>query len=146
MGIIRRVRSQWVMERAMLGESLQSERAQRVVKLKWQWSGHIARRTVGVPRCWNGDPAPVHTASVDLQRGEQMKSNVSLGAAGNKRPRILVFGTPYKRVSSSGCLSVKVMMTMMREHFIHYIISYTNSFIIIIGVGTQKSMKRALIN
>ncbi|CAH2208809.1 jg575 [Pararge aegeria aegeria] len=58
MGLIRRLRiTQRAMERAML--SLRDDRneeirrtrvndiAQRVAKLKWQWAGHIARRTDG---------------------------------------------------------------------------------------------------
>ncbi|CAH2242160.1 jg25574 [Pararge aegeria aegeria] len=36
--------------------------AARVAKLKWQESGHIARKTLGVPRCWNGDLEPVNAA------------------------------------------------------------------------------------
>ncbi|CAH2236631.1 jg16469 [Pararge aegeria aegeria] len=45
---------------------------------------------VGVPRCWNGDPAKMNAALVGLQRGGQETSNESLGAAGNKRPRTVV--------------------------------------------------------
>ncbi|CAH2237359.1 jg12073 [Pararge aegeria aegeria] len=53
--LMKRLRvTQRAMERAMLGVSLrdQSEMrcyriAQRVVKLKWQWAGHIARRIAG---------------------------------------------------------------------------------------------------
>ncbi|CAH2235721.1 jg1537 [Pararge aegeria aegeria] len=60
MGLIRRLRvTQRAMERAMLGVSLRdqirneeirrktrvTDIAQRVAKLKWQWAGHIARRT-----------------------------------------------------------------------------------------------------
>ncbi|CAH2238606.1 jg1148 [Pararge aegeria aegeria] len=53
MGLIRRLRvTQRAMERAMLGVSLRNRTrvtdiAQRVAKLKWQWAGHIARRTDG---------------------------------------------------------------------------------------------------
>ncbi|CAH2244410.1 jg25356 [Pararge aegeria aegeria] len=62
MGLIRRLRvTQRAMERAMLGVSLRdqirneeirrrtrvTDIAQRVAKLKWQWAGHIARRTDG---------------------------------------------------------------------------------------------------
>ncbi|CAH2211469.1 jg22874 [Pararge aegeria aegeria] len=62
MGLIRRLRvTQRAMERAMLGVSLRDQIrneeirrrtrvtniAQRVAKLKWQWAGHIARRTDG---------------------------------------------------------------------------------------------------
>ncbi|CAH2259291.1 jg10036 [Pararge aegeria aegeria] len=118
------------MERAMLGISLRdqirneeirrrtrvNDIAQRVAKLKWKWAGHIARRTDGrgVPRCWNGDPAQVNAVLVGPQRGGQTTSNESLGAAGNKRPRTVDFGTLYKRpMSSSALQSVEVMMMMM---------------------------------
>ncbi|CAH2241458.1 jg15655 [Pararge aegeria aegeria] len=62
LGLIRRLRvTQWAMERAMLGVSLRdqirneeirkrtrvTDIAQRVAKLKWQWAGHITRRTDG---------------------------------------------------------------------------------------------------
>ncbi|CAH2260536.1 jg18256 [Pararge aegeria aegeria] len=60
MGLINRLRiTQWAMERAMLGVSVQirneeirrrtrvTDIAQRVAKLKWQWAGNIARRTDG---------------------------------------------------------------------------------------------------
>ncbi|CAH2210522.1 jg10823 [Pararge aegeria aegeria] len=62
MGLIRRIRvTQRAMERAMPGVSLRdqirneeirrrtrfTDIAQRVAKLKWQWAGHIARRTDG---------------------------------------------------------------------------------------------------
>ncbi|CAH2268394.1 jg15848 [Pararge aegeria aegeria] len=62
MALIRRLRvTQRVMERAMLGVSLRDQIrneeirrrtrvtniAQRDAKLKWQWAGHIARRTDG---------------------------------------------------------------------------------------------------
>ncbi|CAH2266686.1 jg19836 [Pararge aegeria aegeria] len=61
-GLIRRPRvTQRAMERAMLGVSLRdqirneeirrrtrvTDIAQRVAKLKWQWAGHVARRTDG---------------------------------------------------------------------------------------------------
>ncbi|CAH2232405.1 jg20998 [Pararge aegeria aegeria] len=63
LGLIRRLRvTQRAMERAMLGVSLRdhirneeigrrtrvTDIAQRVAKLKWQWAGHIARRTDGL--------------------------------------------------------------------------------------------------
>ncbi|CAH2244793.1 jg5144 [Pararge aegeria aegeria] len=62
MGLMKRLRgTQRAMERAMLGVSLRdqirneeirrrtklTEIAQRIAKLKWQWAGHIARRTDG---------------------------------------------------------------------------------------------------
>ncbi|CAH2267506.1 jg22594 [Pararge aegeria aegeria] len=62
MGLIRRLRvTQRAVERAMLGVSLRdqfrneeirrrtrvTDIAQRVAMLKWQWAGHIARRTDG---------------------------------------------------------------------------------------------------
>ncbi|CAH2228990.1 jg26095 [Pararge aegeria aegeria] len=79
MGLIKRLRvTQRAMERAILGESLRdqirneeirrrtrvTDIAQRGAKLKWQWAGHIARRTDGrwYLRCWNGDSAPVIAA------------------------------------------------------------------------------------
>ncbi|CAH2227104.1 jg26717 [Pararge aegeria aegeria] len=80
MGLIRRLRvTQLAIERAMLGVSLRvqirnkirrrtrvTDIAQRVAKLKWQWAGHIARRTDGRwgLRCWNGDPAPNDNSSL----------------------------------------------------------------------------------
>ncbi|CAH2234239.1 jg16687 [Pararge aegeria aegeria] len=77
--------------------------AQRVAKLKWKWAGHIDRRTMdaGVPRCWNGDPAQLHAAMPGPQRAGQTTSNKSLSAAGNKRPRTVDLGSPYKRPKSS---------------------------------------------
>ncbi|CAH2265956.1 jg5853 [Pararge aegeria aegeria] len=66
---------------------------------------------VGVPRCLYGNPAQVNAALVGSQLGGQTPSNESLGAAGNKRPRTVDFGTLYKRpMSSSGLQSVEVMM------------------------------------
>ena len=62
MGLIRKLKvTQRAMERAMLGISLRDrirndeirrrtkvvDIAQRISKLKWQWAGHIARRTDG---------------------------------------------------------------------------------------------------
>ncbi|CAH2267251.1 jg14719 [Pararge aegeria aegeria] len=62
MGLIRRLRfTHRAMERAMLGVSLRdqirneeirrrtrvTDIARQVTKLKWQWAGHIARRTDG---------------------------------------------------------------------------------------------------
>ncbi|CAH2269419.1 jg16445 [Pararge aegeria aegeria] len=45
------------------------------------------------------------------QRGGQMTSGESLGAAGGKRPRTVFYGTPYKRpMSSSGRRLVEMMM------------------------------------
>ncbi|CAH2234699.1 jg4685 [Pararge aegeria aegeria] len=65
---------------------------------------------VGVPRCWNGDPAQENAALVGPQQDGQTTSNESLGAAGHKRPRNVDFGTPYKRpMSSSGLQSVEVI-------------------------------------
>ncbi|CAH2260423.1 jg15530 [Pararge aegeria aegeria] len=50
-----------------------------------------------IPRCWKCDPARVNAALVGPQRGGQKKSNESLGAAGNKRPRTAL-GLPKKDV------------------------------------------------
>ncbi|CAH2231303.1 jg20617 [Pararge aegeria aegeria] len=64
------------------------------------------------PAPWN--LAQVNAALVGPKRGGQTTSNESLGAAESKRPRNMNFGTPYKRpMSSSGRLSVDVMMMMM---------------------------------
>ncbi|CAH2207399.1 jg422 [Pararge aegeria aegeria] len=88
--------------------------AQRVSKLKSKWAEHIARRIDGrwgsIPY-WNGDSAQVNAALVGPQRGGQTTLNESPGAAGNKRPRTVDFGTPYKRpMSSSELQSVEVMI------------------------------------
>ncbi|CAH2235424.1 jg13282 [Pararge aegeria aegeria] len=100
------------MERAMLGVSLRdqirnaeirrrtrvTDIAQRVAKLKWKWAGHIARRTDGRwgskvlewrPRTGKRSVGrPPTRWTDDIKR---------LGAAGNKRPRTVDFGTLYKR-------------------------------------------------
>ncbi|CAH2243660.1 jg26135 [Pararge aegeria aegeria] len=47
---------------------------------------------VGVPWCWNGDPATVRAELAD-QNGEQMIKMESLGIAGNKLPWTVDFGT-----------------------------------------------------
>ncbi|CAH2232028.1 jg7485 [Pararge aegeria aegeria] len=66
---------------------------------------------VGLPRCWNGSPALISAALVDLQRGGQTKLSASQRAAGPKRHETM---EPYKRpLSSSGRLSVDMMMTMI---------------------------------
>ncbi|CAH2254160.1 jg14368 [Pararge aegeria aegeria] len=65
--------------------------------------------------CWNGSPVLVSAALVDPQRGGQTTLSASQVAVGSKRLRIVELGTPYKRpMSSSGRLSVDVMMMMMR--------------------------------
>ncbi|CAH2237126.1 jg24465 [Pararge aegeria aegeria] len=70
---------------------------------------------VGVPRCQSGNPATVSAALVDPQTGGQTKSSESRRAARHKRPRIVEFGTLYKRpVSNSGRQSVDMMM----KHYI----------------------------
>ncbi|CAH2235333.1 jg5902 [Pararge aegeria aegeria] len=64
---------------------------------------------VGVPGCWNGNPAPVIAALIDPQPGGQTSSE-SRAAAGYKWPKIVEFGTPYKiSMSSSGRQSVDMM-------------------------------------
>ncbi|CAH2261528.1 jg20152 [Pararge aegeria aegeria] len=61
------------------------------------------------------DPAQVNAVLVGPQRGIQTKSSESLGAAGNKRPWTVDFGTPYKRpISSSGLQSVEVIKISFR--------------------------------
>ncbi|CAH2219066.1 jg22940, partial [Pararge aegeria aegeria] len=70
----------------------------------------MSRRTrvTDIAQCWNGDPAQVNAVLVGPQRVGQTTSNESLGAAENKRPRTVDFGTPYKRpMSSSGLRSVE---------------------------------------
>ncbi|CAH2228335.1 jg1409 [Pararge aegeria aegeria] len=65
----------------------------------------------GVSRCYSGNPAPVSAALVNPQPGGQTTSNESRGAAGYNQPRIVQFGTPYKRpMSSSGRKSVDSMV------------------------------------
>ncbi|CAH2235396.1 jg5964 [Pararge aegeria aegeria] len=119
------------MERAMLGVSLRdqirneeirrrtsvTDIVQRVVKLKWQVSGHIARRTDGRWSSMVLERQP-RTGKRSVGRrthtGEQTTSNESRGAAGDKQPRIAEFGTSYKRtMSSCGRQSVGVMIMMM---------------------------------
>ncbi|CAH2239804.1 jg20737 [Pararge aegeria aegeria] len=127
MGLIRRLRiTQWAMERAMLGVSLRDQIrneeirrrtrvTDKVAKLKWKWAGHIARRSDGRwgSRCLNGDPAHVNAALVGPKLGGHQ--NEPLGSAGNKWPRTVDFGTPYKRPMSSSVLqSIGVMMTAIR--------------------------------
>ncbi|CAH2233687.1 jg19343 [Pararge aegeria aegeria] len=69
---------------------------------------------VGVPTFQGVGIAQVNAALVGPQRGGQTTSNESLGAAGNKRPRTVDFGTLYKRpMSSSGLHSPEVIMMMM---------------------------------
>ncbi|CAH2211434.1 jg18147, partial [Pararge aegeria aegeria] len=64
---------------------------------------------VGVPRCWNGNPAPINAALVDPGPSGQTTSNESREAAGYRRLRIVEIGTPCKRpMSSSGRQSVSV--------------------------------------
>ncbi|CAH2242381.1 jg12962 [Pararge aegeria aegeria] len=66
---------------------------------------------VGLPSCWNGNPALVNAPLVDLQPGGQTTLSASQVAAGSKRLRTVELGTPYKRpMSSSGRLSVDMMM------------------------------------
>ncbi|CAH2269361.1 jg14066 [Pararge aegeria aegeria] len=85
--------------------------AQRVAKLKWQWAGHIARRT---DRRWGskvlewqpctGRPPTMWTDDIKRVAGRRWI----------QAPRIAEFGTPYKiSMSSSGSESVDLMMKMM---------------------------------
>ncbi|CAH2251949.1 jg13826 [Pararge aegeria aegeria] len=118
MGYISRLRAGRAMERAMLGVYLRdqirneeirkrtrvTDIAQRVAKLKWQWAGQLARRTDGP---WG------LKVLVGPQRGGQMTSGESLGAAGGERPRTVHSGTPYLRpMSSSGRPWLEMMMMM----------------------------------
>jgi hypothetical protein len=83
-GLIRRLNvTQRAMERAMLGVSLRdrirideirkrtkvTDIARRIAELKWQWAGHIARRTDGAERSSNGDRVPGDAALVGPQQG-----------------------------------------------------------------------------
>ncbi|CAH2233760.1 jg3622 [Pararge aegeria aegeria] len=71
------------------------------------------RWTLGFQGVRVANPAPVSAALVDPQPGGQTISNESRGAAGYKQPRIVEFGTPYKKpMSSSGRQSVDLMMMM----------------------------------
>ncbi|CAH2217998.1 jg5247, partial [Pararge aegeria aegeria] len=94
--------TQRAMERAMLGVSLRdqirneeicrrtrvTDIAQRVAKLKWQWAGHIAQRTDGSwgLKVLEWRPRTGKRSVGRPQRGGQMTSGESLGAAGGKRP------------------------------------------------------------
>ncbi|CAH2264220.1 jg22475 [Pararge aegeria aegeria] len=56
-------------------------------------------------------PAPVSAALVDPQPGGKTTSNELRGGAGYKRPRIVEFGTQYKRpMPSSGRQSFDLML------------------------------------
>ncbi|CAH2226665.1 jg3174 [Pararge aegeria aegeria] len=117
------------MERAMLGVSLRdqirneeirrrtrvTDRAQRVAKLKWQWAGHIARRTYGH---WGLKVLEWRPRTGKRSVGRpptRWTSGESLGAAGGKRPRTVDCGSPYKRpMSSSGRQLLE--MTMMNMY------------------------------
>ncbi|CAH2257063.1 jg11932 [Pararge aegeria aegeria] len=69
--------------------------AQRVAKLKWQWAGHIARRTDGR---WG-----LKVLEWRPRTGKQTDDIRRVaGCAGGKRPRTVYCGTPYKRPISSG--------------------------------------------
>ncbi|CAH2211483.1 jg24928 [Pararge aegeria aegeria] len=77
--------------------------AQQVAKLKWQWAGHIARRTDGR---WGLNvlewrPRTGKRSVRRPQLGGKMTSGESLGAAGGKRPRPVDCETPYKRPMSN---------------------------------------------
>ncbi|CAH2232298.1 jg21680 [Pararge aegeria aegeria] len=130
MGLMRRLRvTQRAMERAMIGVSLRdrirnveirrrtrvTDIAQRVAKLKWQWAGHIVRRKDGRwgPKVLEWQPRTGKRSVGDPQRGGQTTLGASQVAAGSKRHTV-EFGTPYKRpMSSSGRLSVDMMMMTM---------------------------------
>ncbi|CAH2218403.1 jg27749 [Pararge aegeria aegeria] len=69
----------------------------------------------GGPRAGRSPPR-WRAAKVGPQRGGQMTSGESLGAAGGKRPRTVYCGTPYKRtMSCSGRRLVDMMMMMMMK-------------------------------
>ncbi|CAH2242738.1 jg11896 [Pararge aegeria aegeria] len=74
---------------------------------------------VEVPMCWNGSPELASAALVHPQRGGQTTLSASQVAAGSKRHRTVEFGTPYIRpLSSSGRLSVDMMMMMMTSQYV----------------------------
>ncbi|CAH2240682.1 jg25706 [Pararge aegeria aegeria] len=120
MGLIRRLKvTQRAMERGMLRVSLRdrirneeirrrtrvTDIAQRVAKLKWQWAGHIARRTDGRwgLKVLEWRPRTGKRSVGRPQTRWTAKISESLGAAGGKRPRTVDCGTPYKRpMSNSG--------------------------------------------
>ncbi|CAH2240350.1 jg17346 [Pararge aegeria aegeria] len=71
---------------------------------------------VGVTRCWNGSPALLSAALVDLQRGGRTTIGASQVAAGSKRHKTVEFGTPHKRpMSRSGLQSVDMMIKLRRK-------------------------------
>ncbi|CAH2232969.1 jg8286 [Pararge aegeria aegeria] len=125
MGLIRRLR---LTQRAMLGVSQRdpirneeirrrtriTDIAKRVAKLKRQWAGHLAQRKDGL---WSPKVLEWCTGKRSVSRPTtrwQSTSNQSLGAAGNKRPRTVDFGTLFKRpMSSSGLQLVEVMLMIM---------------------------------
>ncbi|CAH2267403.1 jg27585 [Pararge aegeria aegeria] len=57
---------------------------QRISKLKWQWAGHVCRRTDGrwADVFWSGDRESVSAVWDDLLRTRQMTSKWWLEAAG----------------------------------------------------------------
>ncbi|CAH2242744.1 jg11902 [Pararge aegeria aegeria] len=87
----------------------------RVAKLKWQWAGHIARRTGPKVLVWR--PRTGERSVVDPpQRGGQMTSSESQGAPRPMRHKTVIFGTPYRRpLSSSGrrLVDIILMITML---------------------------------
>ncbi|CAH2208644.1 jg472 [Pararge aegeria aegeria] len=105
MGLIRRLRfSQRAMERAMLGEMRDQIRneeirrrttvtdiAQRVAKLGEPMD-------VGVLRCWNGDPAPLHlqkATQCPLTKGVGVKPHVP-SISPSDRNTTMLFSGKYK--------------------------------------------------
>ncbi|CAH2229986.1 jg17506 [Pararge aegeria aegeria] len=110
MGLLRTLRvTQRVAEKAMLGLSLRDQIrneeicrrtrvtgiAQRVVKLRWQWVGHIARRTNGRwdPKLLEWQLRTGKCSVARPQRDGQTTSSEPLEAAGNQQPRPVDFGT-----------------------------------------------------
>ena len=135
MGLIRRLKvTQRAMERAMLGVSLRdqirneeirkrtrvTDVARRIAKLKWQWAGHIARRTDGRwgrkvlewrprtgRRCVGRPPTRWTDDLVKVAGIRWMR--VARG-----RSIVVVCGDTWGRpMSSSGRLSAEMMMMMI---------------------------------
>ncbi|CAH2235024.1 jg1294 [Pararge aegeria aegeria] len=117
------------MERAMLGVSLRdqirneeirrrtrvTDIAQRVVKLKWQWAGHIARRTDGR---WGSKVLEWRPRTGKRSVGRpptRWTEDIRRVAGSRWRQAAQDCGTPYKRpMSSSGRRLIDMMMMLNR--------------------------------
>ncbi|CAH2245669.1 jg6565 [Pararge aegeria aegeria] len=81
-------------------EDLVTDIARRIAKLKWQWVGHIARRTDGR---WGLKVLEwrLRTGKRSVGRPPTRWTDDVRRVAGGKRPRTVYCGTPYKRPMSS---------------------------------------------